>query len=74
MVSSSHPHLETFGHFSHLNHLESEGSGQNFASVKDDFSDLENIVLYHLKNNAKAQTVAENAVDILRDRFLTLAA
>lgn len=64
--------LEWTAHYYHL--LKSEGSEQNFVSVKRDFSDLETSILLLLDGGSAAQKIADNAIATFRDRYLTLAA
>lgn len=64
--------LDWTTHYYHL--LVAEGPGQNFVSVKDDFSNLREKVMYFLENIEEAQRIADNAVETFRDRYLTLGA
>ena len=64
--------LEWTTFYYHL--LESDGPDQNHVAVKRDFSDLDARVEEVLANSKKAQKVADNAVEVFRNRYLTPAA
>lgn len=48
--------------------------GENFIEVEEDLSDLEEKILELLRDQAKAESIAQNGVDTFRDRYLTPAA
>lgn len=54
--------------------LVSSGPDQNFVEVEKDFSDLEEKVNELLKDQRKAQRIAQKGVEVFRDRYLTPAA
>lgn len=59
-------------HYYHL--LQHQGPDQNFVSVRRNFSDLEEKIQYLFADREAAQRIADNAVAMFRDRYLTLAA
>lgn len=48
-----------------------EGSDQNYVKTKEDSSDLEGIINDFLENPKKAKVIADDAVRMLRDGYLT---
>jgi Glycosyl transferase family 90 len=54
--------------------LQSSGPEQNFVEVKRDFSDLEEKMKYLVAHPKEAKAIADNAVKIFRDRYITPAA
>ena len=50
------------------------GPGQNWISVRDDWSDLEEKMRELIADPARAKRIADNSVRSLRDRYLTPAA
>ena len=48
-----------------------EGPDQNYVKMKEDWSDLERIINEFLENPKKAKVITDNAVRMLRDRYLT---
>ncbi|KAH7038979.1 DUF821 domain protein [Macrophomina phaseolina] len=67
-----HQPLEWQAHYYDL--LIPDGPNQNFISVANDFSDLEEKIQYYRAHPDKASRVAKNSVDTFRDRYLTPAA
>ncbi|KAF2209442.1 hypothetical protein CERZMDRAFT_25151, partial [Cercospora zeae-maydis SCOH1-5] len=56
-------------HYYHL--LRKEGPAQNYVDVKDDFSDLEEKVLYYLAHPDEAQMIIANHIATFREHYLT---
>ena len=54
--------------------MEDSGPGQNWVSVRDDWSNLEETMQELIADPAKAKRIADNSVRTLRDRYLTPAA
>ena len=50
------------------------GPGQNWVSVRDDWSNLDETLQDLIADPVKAKTIADNSVRTLRDRYLTPAA
>jgi hypothetical protein len=61
--------LDYTTHYYHL--LKASGPDQNYVAVKNDFSDLEEKVLYYLSHPAEAQSIIANHVSTFRDLYLT---
>ena len=59
-------------HYYHL--LQATGPRRNYVPVERDFSDLEAKVDMIMSNAEEAQVIADNAVALFRDRYLTPAA
>lgn len=56
-------------HYYHL--LQASGPQQNYISVRNDFSDLEDKVQYFLSHPKEADVIVRNSVNMFRDRYLT---
>ncbi|KAI9831932.1 MAG: hypothetical protein M1819_004654 [Sarea resinae] len=54
--------------------MASSGPGQNYVKVRRDFEDLEASIQALLKDDKKAEKIAENNVRTFRERYLTPAA
>ena len=54
--------------------MEDSGPAQNWVSVRDDWSNLEETMQELIDDPAKAKRIADNSVRTLRDRYLTPAA
>lgn len=61
--------LEWKTHFTHL--LVGQGPRQNYVPVRRDFADLESQVRWYLDHPREAQAVADEAVRVFRERYLT---
>ncbi|KAJ5682332.1 CAZyme family GT90 [Penicillium macrosclerotiorum] len=64
--------LESIQHHFHL--LRSSGSKQNFVEVERDWSDLPERMDWLLKHDDEAKRIADNNVEVFRERYLTQAA
>ncbi|KAK7715477.1 hypothetical protein SLS57_006864 [Botryosphaeria dothidea] len=71
-VTVIHQPLEHQAHFYDL--LIAEGPDQNFLSVRNDFSDLQEKAQYYLSHPEAAARIVNNSVATFRDRYLTPAA
>ncbi|EKG17488.1 Lipopolysaccharide-modifying protein [Macrophomina phaseolina MS6] len=67
-----HQPLEYQAHYYDL--LVADGPEQNYISVANDWSDLEEKIEYYRANPDEAARIAKNSVDTFRDRYLTPAA
>ncbi|KAL9529575.1 hypothetical protein SMMN14_06382 [Sphaerulina musiva] len=56
-------------HYYHL--LQASGPQQNYVSVRNDFSDLEDTVQYFLSHPEEADVIVRNSVKTFRERYLT---
>jgi hypothetical protein len=56
-------------HYYHL--LQASGPQQNYVAVKNDFSDLEEKVLFYLAHPDEAQAIISNHIATFRDQYLT---
>jgi hypothetical protein len=54
--------------------LRSNGTNQNFVEVERDFSDLSSAMEDLLDHPEKAKRIADNSVQVFRERYLTQAA
>ncbi|KAI9754953.1 MAG: RNA helicase required for poly(A+) mRNA export [Chaenotheca gracillima] len=54
--------------------LQSSGPDQNYVEVAPDWSDVEEKISELLRDDAKAQRIADNSVRTFRERYLSLAA
>lgn len=66
------PPLNYQAHFYGL--LVAEGPEQNHISVREDFSDLEEKIMYYKEHPVEAEQLARKSVEMFRDRYLTPAA
>ncbi|KAI2701969.1 CAZyme family GT90 [Penicillium roqueforti] len=64
--------LEWIQHYYHL--MKSSGPEQNFVQVRRDWSDLERQMQYLLSHDDEARRIADNSVQIFRERYLSPAA
>lgn len=56
-------------HYYHL--LQASGPQQNYISVRNDFSDLEDTVQYFLSHPKEADVIVRNSVNTFRERYLS---
>ena len=54
--------------------MRSNGPNQNFVEVERDFTDLEAVMKDLLEHPEKAKRIADNSVQVFRERYLTGAA
>ncbi|KAH9863330.1 hypothetical protein IAQ61_009607 [Plenodomus lingam] len=64
--------LQWIQHYHYL--FRSNGSNQNFVEVERDFSDLSSAMEDLLDHPEKAKRIADNSVQVFRERYLTQAA
>ncbi|KAF2477315.1 uncharacterized protein BDR25DRAFT_300282 [Lindgomyces ingoldianus] len=64
--------LQWIQHYHYL--LKSNGTNQNFVEVERDFSDLNSAMKDLLAHPEKAKRIADNSVQVFRERYLTPAA
>lgn len=64
--------LQWIQHYHYL--FRSNGSNQNFVEVERDFSDLSSAMEDLLDHPEKARRIADNSVQVFRERYLTQAA
>jgi len=67
-----HTPLEYTAHFYSV--LKSAGPSQNYIAVKNDWSNLDEVMTHYLSHPAEAEKIAEEAKRTLRDRYMTPAA
>ncbi|KAJ5960644.1 CAZyme family GT90 [Penicillium vulpinum] len=64
--------LQWIQHYYHL--MKSSGPEQNFVQVRRDWSDLEQKMQHLLSHDDEAKRIADNSVQVFRERYLTPAA
>jgi hypothetical protein len=64
--------LQWIQHYHYL--FKSSGTNQNFVEVERDFSDLNDAMEDLLNHPEKAKRIADNSVQVFRERYLTPAA